>query len=425
MKLKKFILNAAMLGGFGLLAACGGGGGGTTAAGPDGSSVSRGTITGFGSVYVNGTRYSTDGARITVDDEDASESDLEVGMVVTVHGRKDADGANGQAERIDYDDELEGIVISNDIAAGATTGALNIMGQIVNVSATTVFESKVAGIDGVDQIVSGNIVEVSGHADGQGTIEATRIEVKAADLATYLASRDTIEVKGTVGNLDTETFTIGQLTVNYAGAVLDDLPNGLANGLYVEVKSVAGLNDAGQLVASKVELENDGDKEHRGEDGDEFELEGVISQDLDGDVLEVNGQTVLLTEGTELEDVSREQLLSGLRVEVEGRFNEDGDLVAAKIEAEDDEHEVENEIKGVIETIDATDVNSGLITLMDGSKIRVTNETIMKDERDEGMIPEHGFNLSLLATNDYIEVDGKLDADSGEFIAAKLEREDP
>ncbi len=54
--------------------------------------VSKGTISGFGSVIVNGVRYDTASAAISVEGSPATQSDLKVGHVVVVHGTLDSDG---------------------------------------------------------------------------------------------------------------------------------------------------------------------------------------------------------------------------------------------------------------------------------------------------------------------------------------------
>jgi len=107
-------------------------------------------------------------------------------MVAELHGS--SSGSSGVATSIDISDELEGLVQSNSIPAGGNSGTLVIMGQSVTVDVNTLFESKVASITGIDQIAAGAIVEVNGYSDGTGTVFATRVEVKAADLATCLAS---------------------------------------------------------------------------------------------------------------------------------------------------------------------------------------------------------------------------------------------
>ena len=101
------------------IAACGGGsgGGGTVASGGiGGTGVTSGTVSGFGSVFVNGIEFETDGASRNVDDEtDISngrddDTVLGIGMVVTIIGTVNDDGVTGTAESIEYDDEVEGPV---------------------------------------------------------------------------------------------------------------------------------------------------------------------------------------------------------------------------------------------------------------------------------------------------------------------------
>jgi len=399
------------------LTACGGGGGGSNASAVGTASV--GTITGFGSVFVNGVEFETANASIVIDGQPADESDLAVGMVVELRGTDD--GRQGTAFSIASNDELEGLVLANNIAAGSTTGTLDIMGQTVNVTLDTVFESDVAGVTAVDQIASGNVVEVHGFSDGNGDIFATHLEVKAADLATYLAGHpDGIEVKGVVKGLDgsAQTFLLGSMKVNYAGA--SEVPAGLADNLYVEVKSIAGIDINGVLVASKVEVEDDGEAGHQGDENEDFEIQGVISVDFDGSSFVVDGVTVMVTDQTELEQIAAGALLKGTLVDVEGRYDANGDLLAESIDLE---NEADQEVQGVIESVTATDTNSGTITLVGGTVITVTSNTIMKDSRDVGMTPVKKFNLTFLAAGEYVEVDAFTNG-SGDLEAAKVERDD-
>ena len=125
------------------LSGCGGGGGSSSGTG---SVTTSGVITGFGSVYVNGVEYETDGSSFSLDDGDdgiESEDELEVGMVVTLTGTLNADGVTGTATHIEYDDELEGIVSASNVSNGI--GTLVTMGQTVNVDADTEFENDEGG----------------------------------------------------------------------------------------------------------------------------------------------------------------------------------------------------------------------------------------------------------------------------------------
>lgn len=403
------------------LSACGGGSGGGSSASGTAGTASVGTITGFGSVFVNGVEFQTNSTSITIDGVPANESNLAVGMVAELRGS--SSGTSGVATSINISDELEGIVQSNSIPPAGNSGTLMIMGQSVTVDMNTLFESKVAGILGIDQIVAGNIVEVSGYSDGTGTVFATRIEVKAADLATYLASHPNgIEVKGLVSNLDTgtQTFDLGSLTVSYAGAIVDNNVN-LAKDLYVEVKSTAGIDATGVLVASKVELQDGGEKGHHGDNGEDFEIKGTISTAFDGTGFGMDGTSIIVDSNTEVEGGTTGALLAGVMVEVSGTFDAAGNLVADKVSFE---NEGDLERNGTIADITLSGVNSGAITLQDGSVITVTNSTIMKDSRDNGMMPDLRFNLQALAIGDFVELNLFTDA-AGNLVAVKLKREDP
>ena len=85
----------------------------TQMAGIDGSGttpgpiVTFGTITGFGSVMVNGVRYDTSNATFLVDGQIATETSLAVGDVVIVRGSVDVGGATGSADNVIFDDIVE------------------------------------------------------------------------------------------------------------------------------------------------------------------------------------------------------------------------------------------------------------------------------------------------------------------------------
>jgi len=401
-----------------LLNACGGGSGNDVSSTDTSQKSSSGPITSFGSVYVNGKRYDTSNSKVYVEDESSNEFELRVGMMVDVI--KDN---NGNAASVSYDDNLEGIVTANNIATGATTGTLEIMGQTVTVDSKTIFESKVASISTVDLIGAGNIVEVSGYLTSNSSITATRLEVKAVDLATYLINKPKgVEVKGVVTehNVGNQTFKLGTLVVNYSGALLDDLPNGIQDNLYIEVKSVEGLSASDQLIASKVELEDGGKRDHHGDDGDEYEVKGYVTA-VSAESITVNDQTFIINNDTKFNDDSQISIKIGDMVEVEGVINADGKLVAKEIELENENDK--NEIKGTVASVTINSDNNGTITLTDNTVIAVTNDTLMHDERDEGTIADVTFNLADINAGDYIEVKA-IDNGDNTFTATKIKRED-
>ena len=164
------------------IAACGGDPSTNDASATGKAKQVSGPITGFGSVIVNGKRYGTDNAQFDVDEHPASETDREVGMIVKV-----AIGTDGNAERVEYDENVEGPVTAIDLAAGEIT----VLGQTVFVDELTNFE----GVT-LETLAVGDRVEVSGSPTEGDAILASYIELEADP-----GSTDG-EVQGRVAALD-------------------------------------------------------------------------------------------------------------------------------------------------------------------------------------------------------------------------------
>ncbi|MCG8668345.1 MAG: hypothetical protein MI867_02950, partial [Pseudomonadales bacterium] len=105
-----------------LLVNCGGGSsgssGGLQIGGIDRLGVSAGTVTGFGSIFVNGVEFDTDDADFDIDDDDigSSQDDLDVGDTVIV--TFDPDVAGNVALTVFSDEAVEGPIDSIDLATG-------------------------------------------------------------------------------------------------------------------------------------------------------------------------------------------------------------------------------------------------------------------------------------------------------------------
>ena len=281
---------------------------------------------------VNGTSYDTNNATVVVDGVETDVSNLKEGMLVTVTGTESADGT-ANARTISFTDDVEGMVLNSSVdASGARV--LNVLGQRVLLDANTVFESNDTNDVTTDDIDVGNIVEVSGYSNGNGEIQATRVEVKSAqyDLG------EKMELKGNISNLTNTTFNIGQLTINVENAVLDnDFMGTLQNGQYVEVSSYEDLDANGYFVANEIELKNNGTKEVQHNSNDEkVEIKGAITAELVNGQLEINGSKVILDTNTVFDEVINNKLTQGAIVEAEGYINVDGIFVATELELEND-----------------------------------------------------------------------------------------
>jgi hypothetical protein len=391
------------------IVSCGGGGGGSVA-GIDRLGVSSGTITGFGSIFVNGVEWETNGASITVDDIPGIESDLRVGQVVVVRGELNSTGTGGTADTVEFDSSLEGPITGINLAAGSFI----VLGQTVITSADTTFDDSIPdrlpdGQRTLDDLAAGDVVEVSGFRDAQGAVRATRVEIRAG-------GPDEFEVKGVVSSFTATTFQIGTLQVNYAGAVLEDFgSDALGNDDFVEVE---GSLISNVLVATRVELEDS----LPGEDGDNGELEGLITSFSSATNFAVNGVPVTTNSGTEFERGTSADLALNVKVEVEGEVNASGILVADKVEFRVQAEDTDVEIVGDVASVNAA---NGTLTIegMDIT-IRVDEATRLEDESDANM---ESFSLANLVPGDHVEIRGAEDSTTAainDVIATRLERED-
>lgn len=399
------------------LGACGGGGGGSTTT----NNTTVGVITGFGSVYVNGCEYETTSTSISVDGQPATEDDLSVGDVVEVTGSSNC--TTGNAISIKSSNELEGWVDSVSLDANGI-GTMVVMGQTVTVNDLTTYEDETLSAIPLAGIVADNIIEVHGFTSDQGTVLATRIELKHLDVNTYLGE---IELKGIVNNHNeiAGTFDIGGLSINYLS-----LSPGftVTDGLFVEVK----FNNSKQPIY--LDLENNGKLGYHGDDAEEIEIYGMLASQLTNDQFMVGDQTIKVNTATKFGEDNQPNLQSDLGdaanvgklfLEVEGYF-ENGMLVAKEVKLEDDISD-NNECKGTVSNLVPVqgEMNMGSFTVLASQpsecegqtsmSVTVNNNTIMEDDSTAHVSK---FNLTYLRDGDLVEV--YFDPTTG--AAIKLER---
>lgn len=408
------------------LVACGGAGdggvpvigGGTDVAGIGGSGfISSGSVTAFGSVFVNGVEFETDTSTFDVDGSSGSQDDLGIGMIVQVSGTINPDGVTGTATNIKFDDQLQGPVSGlAPFVPGVATRTFTVMGATVIIdSSSTTFD--ISGEDGIplntvfnfDTIASNNNVEISGFLDSTGKLVATRVELKniTFDLASI------VEVRGTITALVNTSFTLNGLNgltvkVDAASAVIDNLPNGLVEGQLVEVKGT--FDTANNTVsASRVEGED-----NTVEDTDEIEVEGLITGFVSKSNFSVNGINVDASSAT-IEPATL-ALANDVLVEVEGAIV-NGVLVAEKVELRGGNAKIDAEV-GVVDaaagTFEVIPVGTQKIT------VTVTNSTTLEDNVNDNKF----FALSDLVTGNFVEIRGFEDGASS-VTATEVKVDDP
>jgi hypothetical protein len=384
----------AVLAGTLVLTACGGGGGSSAGVGSGGTgSFAVGPISGFGSVIVNGIRYDDAGATVLdADDQPRASDDLRLGMVIEVTGSaltRPGDPllpTTATAQTIRYGSEVLGPVEAVD----AVAGTLTVFGQNVDVNASTVFDSALAG--GLAALMPGQVVEVYGLASG-GRIVATRIESQTA------ATR--YRLRGAVSDLDTaaRTLRIGATAISYA-AIANPPP--LANGDLVRVRlfttASAGVWSAERLRSGARPLA----------DRDDVEIEGLVTAFVSAANFSVDGIPVDASAAT-FDDGGPADLQLGVRVEVEGRLRS-GVLIAREVEFEDDD-DGDASGTGSIEL-------AGSIQDLDTVTRRFTLRGLTVDYATAGF--DDG-DAADLANGVAVEVDGRLGADGVTVVAIEIE----
>ncbi|HHJ13793.1 MAG TPA: hypothetical protein ENJ79_05355 [Gammaproteobacteria bacterium] len=403
-----------------LLASCGGGSGGTTTAGIGGTGkIASGTITGFGSIFVNGVRYDIDNADITVDEDNInkSQADLHIGMVVTVVGT--ANATSGTATTVTYDSVVEGPVTGLTPSVDGLSQTFSVLGVSARIDQATVFDNNDPEFT-FSSIADNDLVKLSGFFDTSNTLVVTYIR-KTGVFDPFSPSGEA-EIKGTVSNAppggaqpaNGDTFDIGAITVTLtAGAQLDAALGGAVNdGDFVEVKGT--LTSATSMDAILVEPEDPA----LGSDGDEVELEGIITN------FSNSGGTIGFQIGNQPIDASNASLepsgltlSNDLRVEVEGSIDASGVLVAEKIEAAgNDSIEIDARVSAVDPT--GMTIDFSVISGQPDVRVRANVETTFED-RTGGASQ---MNIGDVLVGDFLQVRGYLDP-AGDLVAVEIRRE--
>jgi hypothetical protein len=240
-----------------LLVACGGGGGGdsptATASTPadTGAVVSTalhlsGTVTGFGSVIIDGQKFDDSAANVKIDTnpaapDSATLSDLKLGMQV------EGTVSNGTLTDVVVRASARGTVGLVNLALGTFTVFQQTVTVVTTGATPTVFD----GLSGLSALAVGDVVEVHGTVDANKQIVATRVERKATgDLASG------VRIGGVLVTLDAaaKTFKLGDLTVNYASATLLPAGTTLAVGQVIAVYADKAPTAGSDLVAKTVKV---------------------------------------------------------------------------------------------------------------------------------------------------------------------------
>ena len=363
--------------------------------------LATGTITGFGSIYVNGVHFQTSSATIRKNGQTVAESQLAVGEVARVKGEKNDTDGTGVADSIDVDESVVGPIAAID----TTNSVVTVLGQTVKINTGTSFSMDVqpASLAGLKV---GDVIRVSGLIDSSGNIVASRIERTGASAE--------LQVLGTVASLDmtAHTFKINALVVNYSSANLTGFASGQpSDGDLVEVQGTMFDATTMTLTATHVARQQS-EQEEAG--SDEMEREGLITRFASATDFDVAGKPVTTSSSTVYRNGTAADLALNAKVEVEGTLNSSNVLVASVVTFQ---HNGRIELESTATAVDAT---AGTLTVL-GVQVTVTSTTRFEDKSSTEM---EKFNLSNIMVGDTVEVRGfESPAGSGKVVATRIERQ--
>ena len=303
------------------LAGCGGGGGGSVTAslpGTGGTGVYQGSISGFGSVIINGVTYDNSQATMRIDGAVVSQDLLRLGMVATVQASREAGATVGTASNIDV------WTIAQGLASDVGANQFKVAGMTILTSASTWFY----GVLDSAPFANGQYVSVWGlQADEEG-------ERWTASCVVVSTSSTEVVSSGLVKVDDSRTTLNG---LRLTGAVASSLPDEVLMRVQGNWASDGSMN-----VVSAKAIDNALDTQAQGE----VEIEGVVTTAPSASGFMLGGISVQATPS--MFSPSGAQIVVGSRVEVYGAW-QGGVLKASKVELEEASTHGTVEIKATLQ----------------------------------------------------------------------------
>ncbi len=348
-----------------------------------GSGVVMGSITGFGSVYINGVEYDTSNTQFYRDGKRAKQDDFSLGENIEMTGSVDALTGTGVADKISYDSDIKGVVT----VASSDNHSLRIMGQDVETTPLTVLN----GFEQLQDLTIENYVEVSGSRNSEGVLIASSIKLIAPF---FMNNSSSIAIEGEITriNEDLKMILVQDTIVDYSAVEdLNSAENKPKIGQYVEVESALNYIQDKILIASSIHSET---PYQRFEKGTLLAVKGLVT-DFDLNFpshFRVAGQPVVITDKTKLITGKLDDIFSDTILSVEGLVNENGELVASTVVVLPLVQEKES---GIIESIDNNKIR------LNGKDIIINTSTLLIDQSSQ---KRKDIKIENLLVGTHIEV---------------------
>ncbi len=321
-------------------------------------------------IVVTGIEFQVDGNTSIRDDNNLAISltDILAGMIVEIRGER-----QGENDYLATDIKIEDSVRGNDEieftgAVGAIDGAsITVDGESFIVSENTaVFDNNNDPI-AFSELVVGQVVEIKGFRQADGSIHAVRIKVEDR-------GDDEVELTGEIESINGSSLQVAGLTFLVDGSTIildnDNQPILLADlspGLIVEVR--ADVQADGSLLASDIKIED------RLED--EVEVRALVDNVGDS-LLVVLGQAFIVLPNTEVLDNNKSvidfsTISAGDIVEIRADLLPGNLLLALRIELEDNDP-TRVRVQGPVDAVE-----SDTLTIA-GMKVMLASTTTVMDQ---------------------------------------------
>jgi hypothetical protein len=282
-----------------------------------------------------------------------------------------------------------------------------------------------------DTIMENDIVEVSGLADANGDIRATRIELEdvwtpGTPLEVELRGESTGVRNQTVAGINNETENTGDLIMGGIGVSYTDSTTfepanfdtgRFSSSVFIEVEGTLQLTnpilpESAEnpliVVASEIEEEDD-----FGEDADKISVEGFVSGYVNDSEFFVGSQEVDASGATFIP--------TGLPLKDNDEVEVEGPLVAGVIEATEVKFGEESKVSATIEAL-----GDNTLTLLGSIVVGFDGGTRWEDKQNSNA----PFNFSSLQVGDFVEVRAVYvpaddPAAEDELVATRIERDEP
>ena len=277
--------------------------------------VAVGSITGFGSIIVNGIKYDDSSTTVSVDSDTEKSlaqttADLKLGMQVELKHTA------GLASEVLVASALRGPVTSVD----AAQYTLLVLGQKVLVDVSGADATVLDGFASFADIKANDWIEVHATESADGSLKATRIERESA------AQSTAIKIAGKLSALDSiaKTFKLGSTTINYANSTIRPAIAVLANDQRVYVFSDNAIT-AGVVNAKKIRI-----KDAKLVGVAQGNVAGLVTDFVSLSDFKVGGIKVDASKAR-FENGAQADLVNGAAVRIKGAVNS-GVITASEIE---------------------------------------------------------------------------------------------